>query len=273
VPTPVKTTLKPENRRLLAALLASVMLHLIPLASGWLPYGNKGEPARQITFSATLQPLRAPPLAKPENSPAREKTKKDGPERKKKRAHPSPERGKMRAVMDSAALRTEKRKGAAPEKAPVRNGDPQDAGTQDAVSRGDSRPDNGNDSGPAAIDTANTPIYPEEAVRLGLESCVLAAVQVSAAGEVTAVHILHADVAGVFDQSVIDAQSAVRYLPARRNGENLPSRILAVASFTLEAGRHLNCARQYAVAARRINALPASAEIGAAMLEGWIGKY
>jgi TonB family protein len=116
------------------------------------------------------------------------------------------------------------------------------------------------------------PAYPAEAIRQGLESCVLAAVEVSASGEVSKVVIVHADVANIFDQSVIDAQSNVHYLPARRNGENLPSRVLAVVGFTLEPERHLNCAMKYAGAARAINALPVASEIDMKMVEGLIGK-
>ena len=111
------------------------------------------------------------------------------------------------------------------------------------------------------------PEYPDDAVRRKLESCVLAAVLVSATGEVQSVRILHADVAALFERAVIDAYSAARYLPAQANGENVPSRVLAVASFVLSPERSRPCASRYAAAARRINALPFAAEIAPGLVE------
>jgi TonB family protein len=120
---------------------------------------------------------------------------------------------------------------------------------------------------PIFIQDPGTPVYPREAMQRGLESCVLAAAYISPLGEVDAVRILHTDIPEVFDQSVIDAHSAARYLPARQHGQNLPSRVLAVVSFVLEPDRTRDCAFKYAPAARRINALPVSAEIGPGFVE------
>ena len=274
MPTPIGATLKPGSTRLPVALLGSVLLHLTLLFWGWLPHLNTREPARQITFSATLQPLHKAAPSRPGRVSAREQAKNAKPQREKP-PHAPPQREKMRASLGDAAAQTGARQENEPGKAPGQNdgapgGGLQKEGAEHQDTQSASR--SGDDAGAAAIDAANVPVYPAEASGRGLESCVLAAVQVSASGEVEAVRILHADVANIFDQSVIDAQSAIRYLPARRNGETLPSRILAVVSFTLEPGRNLGCARQYAGAARTINALPAAAEISAAMLEGAIGK-
>lgn len=256
------------------ALLGSVLFHLTLLFWGWLPHLNTREPARQITFSATLQPLPQAAPSRPEKVMAREQAGIAKLQREK-RSHAPPAREKMRASLADAAAQTVAGQKNEPGKALGQDGgapgggQPEE-GAENGGARSDSRA--GDDAGAVAIDAANVPDYPAEARRRGLESCVLAAVQVSASGEVEAVRILHADVADIFDRPVIDAQSAVRYLPARRNGETLPSRILAVVSFTLEPGRNLGCARRYAGAARAINALPASAEIGATMLEETIGK-
>lgn len=118
-----------------------------------------------------------------------------------------------------------------------------------------------------SVQDPDTPAYPPEAVERGLESCVLVAIHIAASGEVQTVRVLHADIAEIFDQSVIDAHRNARYLPARQEGRNLPSRVLAVVSFVLEPERSRNCAAKYAPAARKINALPVSAELGPGFVE------
>ena len=247
--TSIKTLPNTETGRLFIASLVSVLLHLTPFIWGWLPYWSSQEPGRQITLNVSLQPLQKTVQAKAKKTPSREKDKKDKPRQKKRKQIP-PEQEKLLTGKGTAIPQLETKQENEPKETPEQN----------------------NNSEAMPIDTASVPAYPAEAVQKGLESCVLAAVQVSAAGEVSAVRILHADVADIFDQSVMDTQSTTHYLPARKNGENLPSRVLAVVSFTLEPGRHLNCARKYAGAARAINALPASAEIDAKMVEGLIGK-
>lgn len=234
--------------RLLIALLGSVLLHLTLFFWGWLPW-HPQEPGRQVTLNVSLQLPQKTAPAKSKNTPSRKRDKKDRPQQKKRKPAP-PEHEKLLSANGPAIPQPEKKQQSEPKETPEQN----------------------NDAEAMPVDTASVPAYPAEAVRRGLESCVLAAVQVSASGEVSKVVIVHADVANIFDQSVIDAQSTVHYLPARKNGENLPSRVLAVVGFTLEPGRHLNCALKYAGAARAINALPAATEIDVKMVEGLIGK-
>ena len=238
----------PSTGRLFIALLGSVLLHIAPFLWGWLHWSPR-EPGRQITLQISLQPLQKTVQAKSKNTPSRERVNKDQPQRKKREQTP-PEHEKLLTGKGPVIPQPEKNQESEPKEMPEQN----------------------NNAGAMPIDTASVPEYPAEAIQRGLESCVLAAVQVSASGEVSAVRILHADVANIFDQSVMDAQSTAHYLPARQNGENLPSRVLAVAGFTLEPGRHLNCALKYAGAARAINALPASTEVDMRMVEGLIGK-
>ena len=245
----IKTLPNTGTGRLFIALLGSALLHLTPFIWGWLPYWHSQEPGRQITLNVSLQPLQKTAQAESKNTPSREKGEKDKPRQKKRKQTP-PEQGKLLTGKGAATPQLETKQENEPRETPEQN----------------------NNSEAMPIDAASVPAYPAEAVQKGLESCVLAAVQVSASGKVSAVHILHADVANVFDQSVIDAQSTAHYLPARKNGENLPSRVLAAVGFTLEPERHLNCARKYAGAARIVNALPASAEIDVKMVEGLIGK-
>jgi TonB family protein len=237
-----------DTSRLFIALLGSALLHLTFIFWGWLHWHSQ-EPGRQFTLQVSLQQLQKTVPAKSKNMPSRKRDKKDQPQQKKREPTP-PEHEKLLTGNGPIIPQLEKNQPSEPKETPEQN----------------------NDAEAMPIDTANVPAYPAEAVRQGLESCVLAAVQVSVSGEVSKVVIVHADVANIFDQSVIDAQSTVHYLPARKNGENLPSRVLAVVGFTLEPERHLNCAMKYAGAARAINALPAATEIDMKMVEELIGK-
>jgi TonB family protein len=237
-----------DNIRLFIALLGSALLHLTFIFWGWLHW-NSQEPGRQVTLQVSLQQLQKTVPVKSKNTPSRKRDKKDRPQHKKREPVP-PEHEKLLTGNDPAIPQLEKNQQSEAKETQEQN----------------------NDAEAMPIDTASVPAYPDEALRQGLESCVLAAVEVSASGEVSRVVIVHADVANIFDQSVIDAQSTVHYLPARKNGENLPSRVLSVIGFTLEPERHLNCAMKYAGAARAINALPVTTEIDMKMVEGLIGK-
>lgn len=234
----------PEHRPLQMALLISLLLHLLPFIAGWLDFSSPGK-ALQTILQVSLTPA---PVTNSEANPH------SGPQQKPRaRPQPDPEPPKIRKVLSAKSAESlpaldEKTISANPATLP------------EVVEQPD-RPD----SGAVALQDAGTPTYPDEALRRGLESCVLAAIQVSAGGEVTSVKILHADVPGVFDQSMIDAHSAVTYLPALRNGQPVASRVLAVAEFVLQAGHLRRCALKYASAGRKINALPAQAEIDANM--------
>ena len=236
------------TRRLFLALLGSALIHSTFIFWGWW-HSNSREPGRQVALQVSLQPLQKTAPVKSNHTPSRKHEKKNRPQQKKREPAP-PESEKLLTGNGPVIPQLEKnRQGEAKE-----------------------TPEQNNDSEAMPIDTASVPTYPAEAVRQGLESCVLAAVEVSASGTVSKVVIIHADVANIFDQSVIDAQSTVHYLPAHKNGENLPSRVLAVVGFTLEPERHLNCAMKYAQAARAINALPIATEIDMNMVGDLIGK-
>lgn len=102
------------------------------------------------------------------------------------------------------------------------------------------------------LDQPLLPEYPAAALAEGLEGCVLASVQVNAAGEVDSVSILAADHPGVFDQSVIDAQKSARYAPARQGAQAIPSRVLAVAAFVVKPGKQLDCPLRYVAQAAKL---------------------
>lgn len=248
---PLKALHSTEAGRLLIAFMGSVLLHMAPFFWGWLPYWNSKEPGRQITLHVSLQLPQKTVQTKPKITPSSGKNSRDKI-RQKKRKQSLPDPRKMLGGSGPAI--------------------PQPEAEQESKPEHGEMPEQDNNAEAVPLDKASVPAYPVEAKQKGLESCVLAAIYVSALGEVSAVRILHADVTGVFDQSVIEAQGAVRYLPARQNGENMPSRVLAVIGFTLEPGRHLNCARKYAEVARRINALPISAEVDMNAAGGLIGK-
>lgn len=250
---PIELGKNRETRRLALALIFSALLHASPVMLGWLHPASSDEPGRQITLQVSIQP--SPPAARPHETPQR------GPDKKKDKA--PPQKPKKDAA-ESGNKKLLDSKGS--EKLPLESGQPEEwekpEEAQPEIQNADA----------VAIEDPGAPAYPPEAIQRGLESCVLTAVYVSAAGEVEKVRILHADVAGVFDQSVIDAQNAAHYLPARSNGENIPSRVLAVAAFVLQPGQSRNCAFKYAAAAQKINALSHAAEISPTLVEGMLAK-
>jgi TonB family protein len=252
---PIELDKNRETRRLALALTLSALLHASPVILGWLHAESPDEQGRQITLQVSIQPSPPAPAARPHETPQR------GPDKKKDKAPPRKQK-KDAAEHGNQKLLTSK----GSEKLPLQSGQPEEREkpeeAQQEVQNADA----------VAIEDPGAPAYPPEAIKRGLESCVLTAVYVSAAGEVEKVRILHADVAGVFDQSIIDAQNAAHYLPARRNGENIPSRVLAVAAFVLQAEQSRNCAFKYAAAARTINALPYAAEISPSLVESMLAK-
>ncbi len=231
-----------DNRPLIAALVISTALHSVALLGDRLHLHP--EAAKVYVIQATLQ--RLPPQTPTASEVAAPSEPAAKPPRVAKHAaaegkeHSSPNRAHETSRNPEAAK--------APQ-APPKKVEPEAA--SEAI----------------AISDPGAPEYPDEAIRRKLESCVLAAVQVSASGTVESVRILHADVPGVFDRSVIDAYSQARYQPARRGGEAVPSRVLAVASFELAPGRPRHCAGRYAAAARRILALPAGSPIDPALVQ------
>lgn len=253
------------TRRLFIALLGSALLHLTFIFWGWLHLSSR-EPGRQITLQVSLQPLQKTVQNQPKITPPREKSHNKTREKKRKQA--LPESKKILSDIRPSIPESEK----APEPAQESKPEKEQEKEQESKPEPVKAPEQNDNTEAVPLDRASVPAYPAEAVKKGLESCVLAAVQVSSSGEVLKVVIIHTDVANIFDQSVIDAHSTVRYLPARKNGDNLPSRVLAIVGFTLEPGRRLNCALKYAGAARAINALPVATEIDVKMVGGLIGK-
>lgn len=236
---------KSETARLSLAMFISVAIHLTPFLSGLIHFAP--QPAgRQIVLQATLQPLPDKPVAETTSPPKKKPEKKDVPAKSDK----EPDQASLKKIMTgNSAMKI------APEK---------DKNQQQATDE----PAKPEDREARLIEDPGAPNYPPEAIRRELESCVLAAVNVSASGEVETVTILHADVPGIFDQSVIEAQSAAHYLPAQRGGDALASRALAVVSFVLDPSRKRNCAMQYAAVAQQINRLPVDAAIPPVLLEG-----
>lgn len=233
-----------QNGRLIFALAVSVLLHLSPFIGSLFQFVPQGA-GRQIVLQVSMQAVPDRPAAKAYQNHRKSSDKKHAPAKAEKKPKAS---SKANILTGDSAMKI----------APVKNeiqpepqNEPGEQGSHEA----------------RLIEHPGAPTYPAEAVRRKLESCVLAAVYVSTSGEVEKVTILHADVPGVFDSSVIDAQSAAHYLPARTGSIAVASRVLAVASFVLEPGSHRNCAMQYAGAARKINGLPVAAEISPSMLE------
>lgn len=226
-------------------MLVSVTIHLTPFLAGLIHFAP--QPAgRQIVLQATLQPLPDKPAAKTAATRKNEPAKKNAPAKAGDKA------GKAsleKILTGNSAMKIP----------PEKNQNRQQATTEPARTE---------DREARLIEDPGAPSYPPEAIRRELESCVLAAVAVSAGGEVETVTILHADVPGVFDRSVIETHGAARYLPARRGGDALSSRVLAVVSFVLDPSRQRNCAMQYAAVAQQINRLPADAAIPPSLLQG-----
>lgn len=238
----------PEHRPLRIALPISLLLHLLPVIAGWLDFPSPAT-ALQTILQVSIRPAPVT-LGQTDRQPA---------SGQKAHAEPQPDPtqapAKISKVLSAKSAETLP---AVDEKTIAASPEPAAAALNQPVQK---------DSSAVALQDAGTPTYPDEALRQGLECCVLAAIQVSASGEVTSVSVLHADVPGIFDRSVIDAHSSVTYLPALRDGQPVASRVLAVAEFVLQPGRLRRCALKYAAAAQKINALPAQSEIDAAMLE------
>lgn len=240
-----------DPRLLIGALVLSALLHGFILFADRVHFENRDR-GRQIVIQASLRPPPDAATAPPERVPAGGVPA--GRARAKEAASPAPEPG--RGVPAAPGQR----------QSPAAPGDAGAQGREEDKGREAQR----RDRAAVVLSDPGAPEYPDDAVTRKLESCVLAAVLVSASGDVQSVRILHADVAAVFDRSVIDAYSRARYLPAQSNGENLPSRVLAVASFVLTPERSRNCASRYASAARRINGMPVSAEIDPALVEAML---
>lgn len=237
-----------QSHRIAGAILISILLHFTLFFQDVIHLG-KSEAGRQITIQATLQPH-------------------------EKAAHPKIDRAELKK--HNATKKKQINDKQWQEKFMTRKG-------ADELKIGEKQPDEPlkpeekepevPDRGAILTDDMGlSPAYPAEAAKRGIESCVLAVVSISAAGEVTDVRILHADVVNLFDQSVIEAQRAAHYLPARKDGNNVPSRILTVANFILESGRRADCAVKYVDAATRINALPPDTEISSSILGNIHGK-
>jgi protein TonB len=240
-----------DSRKLIGALVVSVLLHAFMLYGDRIHFGSF-EPVKRIVIHASLQTtmpsVPVPPPPAPAPAPAvQPKSAAPTPGTK-----PAPAPGAKPAPVPAAKPAATPAPGTKPAPAP----EPEPPREAEVPPRA-----------PLVMADPGAPEYPDEAVKRKLESCVLAAVMVSAAGEVEAVRILHADVAGVFDRSVIEAYSRARYVPAQAAGRNVPSRVLAVASFVLTPERARPCAGRYAPAARRINALPLSTEIDRALMD------
>jgi protein TonB len=241
--------------RLATALIFSTCLHLLLIffPTIHLRPVDRSEKGAQIVLQTSIQPLPKPQAGK---LPRRAQKSAD----RARRAQPAGADKSTSVELGKPAERGPENAKPNPEAESAQAAAPSEPQQQESSDAPENRE-------PTSIQDADTPVYPPEAIQRGLESCVLAAVYISPSGDVQAVRILHADVPELFDQSVIDAQSAARYLPARQHGQNLPSRVLTVVTFVLEPDRVRNCAFKYAPAARRINALPVSTEIGPGLVE------
>ena len=261
-----------STRRFAVALAISAALHLFPIFSSAF-HLSAPQPGTQIVLQATIMPNRGsiapatPPRARAARPRPATQVNSAPPPRPAESppSQPVPE-ARIDLVAPDQPVRT------APEPQPAARTEPvaevpKAAPEPAAPPSAPDLPQSSEDRGTTLVQAPGTPTYPPEARARGLESCVLAAVDVSASGEVQGVRILHADVPGVFDQAVIDAHTPARYLPARERGESRPSRVLAVVSFVLRPGTVRNCAFKYATAARKINALAPSAQIGPALVE------
>ena len=232
-----------QTERLILAMAFSVLLHLSPFIASLLRFSPQ-EAGRQIVLQVSLQATPGKTIAKADHSPRKSPDKKPAPGKTGKKSSSSANILTGKSAMKIAPLKNE------PQTAPESVSSEQD-----------------NHEARLIVDPG-APVYPAEAVQRKLESCVLAAVYVSATGEVEKVAILHSDIPGVFDASVIEAQTAAHYLPARIGSGTVESRVLAVVGFVLEPGQYRNCAMQYADAARKINGLPVNVDIPPSMMEG-----
>ncbi len=98
---------------------------------------------------------------------------------------------------------------------------------------------------PQTLIGSSVPDYPKEVLRLGLQGCVLYALDVDRSGGVERVEIMQSDHPGVFDEAIIAAQRQGRYFPAFKEGRPVKSRIFGVASFEIEGSPPLNCALRF----------------------------
>jgi protein TonB len=258
--------------RLATALILSAFLHLMLIFSPAIhPLRfDRSEKGTQIVLQTRIQPPPKPNTLQAAKAPRRTHKPAD-----RARADASAKRARSAPVNPPQGTASVELKTPGPDSAEGRP-DQQSASTEtqpeapkEELSR--EEPDEAS-AGPEqreviSVQDPDVPVYPAEAVERGLESCVLAAVYVAASGEVQEVRILHAEIPQIFDGSVIDAHRNARYLPARQDGRNLPSRVLAVVGFVLEPERIRNCAAKYATVARKINALPVSAELEPAFVE------
>lgn len=202
-----------SHRRLAGALAVSLLLHLLAIVPLRLPFDDGPADTVQIYLQATLS--RQPP---PAIAPAKPASPPGKPV-------PAPAR----------QLTTPRGAGLAAAPAPPA-ADASSAEAADAL----------------VLEQPMLPEYPAAALAQGLEGCVLASVHVNTGGEVESVTILAADHPGVFDAAVIEAQNSARYAPARRGGEAMPSRVLAVASFVMQPGKQLDCPLKYAAQAEKL---------------------
>ena len=206
-----------SHRRLAGALAVSILLHLLAIVPLRLPFDDDPADTVQIYLQATMS-RKAPAAitpAKPASPPG-----KPVPAPAQQLTTPH---GASRAVAP------------APSSAPPAA----DASSTEAASA-------------LVLEQPMLPEYPAAALAQGLEGCVLANVLVNTGGEVESVTILAADHPGVFDAAVIEAQNSARYAPARRGGEAMPSRVLAVASFVMQPGKQLDCPLKYAAQAEKL---------------------
>lgn len=214
--------------RLPLALLVSLLAHLAVIVPWHWPFTDDSPQIRQVFLQAQLQPQTSPPT-KPQPQ-----TRHDAPAKQ-----PATERPETEPQTEQRLTQAHSN-WATPEKTATATTPP--APPAPPAPEVEAR----------FIEQPAPPEYPAEALRLNLESCVLARVDVSAAGDVTQVAILAADIPDVFDQSVIDAQKFARYLPAQQDGKTVASSVLAVSAFVLTADKRLNCALKYADTARRL---------------------
>lgn len=101
------------------------------------------------------------------------------------------------------------------------------------------------DVAPQTLLGTRAPDYPKEVLRLGLQGCVLYALDVDRSGGVERVEIMQSDHPGLFDAAIVAAQQSGRYLPAFKGGRPVKSRIFGVASFEIEGNPPLNCALRF----------------------------
>ena len=212
------------------ALLASVLIHLVAIFWHLITLPTSPISFQQLHFQARLNSLRAPPPTVPAATresprpPPNAKSSREIAEKPPRQlAQEAPSPNTVKVAKDASKKLPDEQKSEPPSTPAIRV------------------------EGPAA------PIYPEEAIARGLESCVLAAIDVKENGEVSRVTIVQADVPNIFDQAVIDSQMQAHYLPARNSEKNVPSTVLAVIGFTLNPGNDFNCPLRYAATAARLN--------------------